>query len=674
MVNQVKASSAAVDNAALRAIEAQNRAAERAAAKQKAAEQKAAAKPEISTQAVESLKELDARAFMQRQQIGAALYDRSLTFEEGARVMKRQEAISAYAAKIQAKEGGPTEKDLVRLDRKLDRADAQILRLTTNAKGADLNSVKDIAGEDLNIVQENLMNRINAGIKDGSLTEAEAKGLLARQNDLNKLEEALRSSDGKFTAGEQKQMLDALRKETDLVNRLRHNSDGVNATYKSYSDGIDNRQSALEKQLAAGIKAGTLTEDEAVLVRAEFDKAAKFEEELRADGKVDWRDAVKMGSALNEVEIALYDLQRNTAGKQLADSFVDQKYVDLRQAGQLESLARGVSNNRLTNDETTTLLNAQQAIADQETAFAAGGLTRGEYLRLQTAMNSFSLLDQELQSNSARYTGLIPQKAIDVSGFAGTGNVISGSTISNGGSGAGSPASGGGNGGSGAGSPASGGGNGGSGAGTPVSGGGNGGSGAGTPVSGGGNGGSGAGSPASGGGNGGTGAGTPVSGGGNGGSGAGTPASGGDATPAPAPVPPVVETPAEPVTVASAPAVDAETAASENKPAAAVDQIPADPVVLTGKIDSISDRFAEFMSKAMESAREQAAQIREELQERREARLEEAKKDFDAKDKMANRSEDKPGERPAFVDERVRAYARPAAPVDPIKAVLSKVA
>ena len=615
MVNQVKASTVAVDNAALKAIEAQNKAAALKAANQKAAEEKAAAKPDTGAQAVASLKELDARAFMQRQQIGAALYDRSLTFDEGARVMKRQEAIAAYAAKIQAKEGGPTEKDLARLDRKLDRADAQIVRLTTNAKGADLNSVKDIAGEDLDIVQENLMNRIKAGIKDGSLTETEAKGLLARQDELNKVEETLRSSDGKFTAGEQKQMLDQLRKEADLVNRLRHNGDGVNATYQSYSDSIDNRQAALEKQLAAGIKAGTLTEEEAVTVRAEFDKAAKFEEQLRADGKVDWRDAVKMGSALNEVEIALYDLQRNTAGKQLADSFVDQKHVDLRQAGQLESLARGVSNNRLTNDETITLLNAQQDIADQETKLAAGGLTRGEYLRLQTAMNNFSLLDQELQANSARYTGLIPQKAIDVSGFAGTGNVIPGA----------------GNGGAGNGAPAAGSGNGGAGNGTPAVGGGN-------PAP----------APAV----------TPP-------------------TPSPAqPVAPVAEQTApvvaeiKPAVAEAKPDAEAPKVTDEDKGAAGIGGDANGSFRPSGKYEAVSDRFAEFMTKAMEAAREKAAEIREELQERRDARSEEMSRSTEEKLKSA----DKPGERFGHSDIRVTAYGRPSEPAAVVKAVLSKVA
>lgn len=414
MITQIKSAPAALDMAQARLDTKKDQ--------QPAAELKQAAKPETveTKRAVPSLAELNARAFMQRQQIGAALYDRSLTFDEGARVMKRQEAVAAYAAKIQAKDGGPTEKDLARLELRLERAEAQIGRLTTNRKGVDLNSVQGISGADLDIVQENLMNRINAGIKDGSLTADEAKGLLARQDELNKLETAFRDSDGKLTGGEQKQVLDLLRKEADMINSLRRNGVGNNVSNTSYGDQIDRRQAALEKQLQAGIEAGTLTTIEADDVRSAFDKAAAYEAELRADGKVDWRDAVKMGSALNDAEIVLYDLQRNDAGKKLADSFVDQKQVDLRQAQQLESLARGVTNRSLTNDETTTLLKSQQSIADLETKLAEGGITRGEFLRLQTAMNDFALKNQELQSNRERYTGLVPPTVPTLPSIAGS--------------------------------------------------------------------------------------------------------------------------------------------------------------------------------------------------------------------------------------------------------------
>ncbi|MGL5446071.1 MAG: hypothetical protein ACRDBL_02040 [Rhabdaerophilum sp.] len=403
MVSQVKSAPVALEMAQARLDMRKD---------QPAVEMKQAAKPEKveTARAVPSVSELNARAFLQRQQIGAALYDRSMTFGEGIRALKRQDAIASYAAQAEAS-GGLDAKEIATLERKLDRADKQITKLTNNGRGADLDSLAAIDGKELDTVQENLMNRINAGIKDGSLTQDEAKGLLARQDELNKVEAKLRESDGKLTGGEQKQMLDQLRKEADQLNRLRHNNNGVNLTYKSYSDQIDARQASLEKQIATGVKQGSLTEKEAEVVRAAFDKAAGFEEELRADGRVDWRDAVKMSTALNDVEISLYELQRNKQGVQLKEAYVDVKHVDLRQAQQLESLSRGISNRALTDDEGVELLESQRDIQQLENRLVKSGegLDRAEFLKLQSAMNDFSLRNQELQSNRERYTGLFPQ-------------------------------------------------------------------------------------------------------------------------------------------------------------------------------------------------------------------------------------------------------------------------
>lgn len=368
-------------------------------------------KTEMGKKAVPTTAQLNAKAFMQRQQIGAALYDRSLTLGEGLRAMTRQNAIATYAASIQTQPGGPSEKDLQKLDRKLDRAEVQITKLSNNARGADLDSLEAVDGRDLDIVQENLAKRIEAGLKDGSLTKDEGDLLLKRQQELNDVEVKFRDSDGKLTAGEQKQLLDQLRKTAAEINKARNNSVGVNVTEKSYSDGIDARQASLDKQLAAGIKSGALTEKEAEAVKAEFAKANKIEEELRADGRVDWKDSVKMSTALNDAEIALYDLQRNKQGVQLKDSYVDVKHADMREAQQLESLANGISNKALTDSESIELLESQKNIQSKEDSFvkSGGGLDRGEYLRLQSAMNDFSLRNSELQRNKDRWTGVISE-------------------------------------------------------------------------------------------------------------------------------------------------------------------------------------------------------------------------------------------------------------------------
>ena len=385
-----------------------------------AAAQNNAAKPEttVSPKAATSVAAINALAYQERREIAAALYDRSFTLGEGVKALTRQQNIQTYAEKAQAKEGGVTQADLAKIANKLEKAETQIQKITVNKQGADLDSNAAIDGKELDTVQDDLAARIKQGIKDGTLTEKEAEVLTKCQQEIADQETKLRESDGKLTAGEQKVLLDQLRKTADEINRARTNDVGVNLTYLNYQKSVDERQAALEKQLQAGIKAGTLTEDEVKDIRAEFDKSYKLEEEMQGDGKIVWREAVQMSSALNEVEIKLYDLQRNDAGKKLKDSFVDVKYVDQREAQQLEGIARGLDNKSLTNNEAISLLKDQQDIQAHEDKLAEGGLTRGEYLRLQTEMNDFSLKHADLASNADRWNGILKPQAEVAAGKA----------------------------------------------------------------------------------------------------------------------------------------------------------------------------------------------------------------------------------------------------------------
>jgi hypothetical protein len=413
MVQNVNAASAG--NAAQLAKAAQQaiKAAEKAAKAQARVEEKAARQAERAARqtarnTAPSVDELNQIASVQRAEIAAGLYDRSLTLGEGARTLKRQDAIQAYAASIAAQEGGPSAADLRKLGRKLERAQTQIEKLQNNDRGANLSSIEAIDGRDLDIVQENLNNRINAGLRDGSLTKDEADTLLKRQQEIAAVEVKLRESGGKLTAGEQKVLLDDLRKTADAINAARRNGEGVNVATLSYAEQIDRRQAALEKQLEQGIKLGSLTAEEADQVRAAFDVANQVEAGALANGRVDWRENVLVSNALNDAEIALYDLQRNDAGVKLADSFVDVKYIDMRQAQQLESITRGIDNGRVTNVEGETLLRSQQAIQQLENKLVNNDLTRGEYFRLQTELNNFALENADLQGNRDRWTGIFP--------------------------------------------------------------------------------------------------------------------------------------------------------------------------------------------------------------------------------------------------------------------------
>ena len=394
------AAAVAVANAQAAASKSQNQNAAAVAA--------AAPAKTVTKKAVPALSELNAQSYLQRQQIGAALYDRSFTLGEGARMLKRQDAIQAYAEQIQMQDGGPTAAQLRKLGRMMDNAEKRIVALSNNDKGANLSSIAGIDGKELDTVQDNLAARIQAGLKDGSLTQEEATDLLARQQEINDVETTLRASDGKLTAGEQKQLLDELRKAADDINRARSNGTGISTGSYNYAGDVDKRQADLMKQLEQGVKTGSLTAAEAETVLAEFDKVNTLEATALANGNVNWREATSLSSAMNEAEIKLYDLQRNTDGVKLADVFVDVKYVDQREAQQLEGITRGIDNGSLTNDEGVVLLKDQQSIQSLEDKLVNGGLTRSEYLRLQTEMNDFSLMNADLASNKDRWTGIVP--------------------------------------------------------------------------------------------------------------------------------------------------------------------------------------------------------------------------------------------------------------------------
>ncbi|WP_284178327.1 hypothetical protein [Rhabdaerophilum sp. SD176] len=400
MIQNISSNAAVNPAAALAASGQQNNAGGNAAAKQEKT---------VTKKAVPALSELDAKAWMLRQQVGAALYDRSFTLREGERALKRMEAIEAYANEIFAKEGGPTDRDLRRLANKLNNADKLLDRLSTNDRGINLSSLEGIDGRDIDVVQANLADRIRHGLKDGSLTEDEAKVLVAQQDQLAELETKFRESDGKLTAGEMKQVMDQLRKSADALNQARNNGVGVNLGTYSYADAVNDRQAQLDKMLADGLKAGSLTETEAETVRNQF--AVVNEEEAAAlkNGKVDWREWVNLSTSMNDAEILIYDLQRNDDGKRLADSYVDVVHVDKRQAQQLEGLTRGIDNGALTNEEAISLLDLQQDIQRSENKLVRDGLTRSEFLRLQNEMNDYSLVAADLQSNSDRYDGVTPR-------------------------------------------------------------------------------------------------------------------------------------------------------------------------------------------------------------------------------------------------------------------------
>jgi hypothetical protein len=248
--------------------------------------------------------QVNAAALVQRQRIAEALFDRSLTFDEGVDAFRTQSAIAAYAKALGPATTEP--ENLAAIAARTASAEDELASLRTNAAGADLDSDAGIDGGDLDKVQDDLARRIAGGLKDGSLTAQEGAILLRRQQAIADREAASRGSDGKLIAGEQKALLDDLRKSADEIGRLRRNDLGINIAQRDFSAAIDTRQAGLEKRFAAALKRGTLTESEATAFREQLDAAQAFKETLAADGKIDSRDRLKLTKTLNDADLALY--------------------------------------------------------------------------------------------------------------------------------------------------------------------------------------------------------------------------------------------------------------------------------------------------------------------------------------------------------------------------------
>lgn len=135
------------------------------------------------------------------------------------------------------------------------------------------------AWQSINQRQANLDARIDAGVRSGDLTRAEAARLRGEFNDLARLEMRYRSSYG---------LSDAERR--DLDNRFDRLSQQIRFERNDRQDRRDNwqpinqRQRALDARIDRGIRSGALNRNEAIRLRSEFNGIARLEAQYRRNG------------------------------------------------------------------------------------------------------------------------------------------------------------------------------------------------------------------------------------------------------------------------------------------------------------------------------------------------------------------------------------------------------
>jgi hypothetical protein len=136
------------------------------------------------------------------------------------------------------------------------------------------------AWQSINQRQANLDQRIDVGVRNGSLTRNEAVRLRAEFRDLSRLEARYRSSYGLSQA----ERRDLDRRFDALSARIRYERNDRQDRGNGWTP-INQRQRMLDARIDAGVRDGSLSRREAVRLRGEFNQLALRETNYRAGGR-----------------------------------------------------------------------------------------------------------------------------------------------------------------------------------------------------------------------------------------------------------------------------------------------------------------------------------------------------------------------------------------------------
>jgi hypothetical protein len=140
--------------------------------------------------------------------------------------------------------------------------------------------------QSINQRQANLDERIDAGVRDGSLTRVEAMRLRGEFNDLSRLEASYRYSGGGLSLSER---MDLDRRFNALSSQIRYqrSDDQHRGGYGRGDNGwqpINARQRELDLRIDQGLRNGSLSRVEAARLRMQFDTIARLEASYRRGG------------------------------------------------------------------------------------------------------------------------------------------------------------------------------------------------------------------------------------------------------------------------------------------------------------------------------------------------------------------------------------------------------
>lgn len=137
--------------------------------------------------------------------------------------------------------------------------------------------------QSINARQANLDQRIDMGVRNGSLTRAEAGRLRAEFNDLARLEARYRSSNGLSMSERRDLDMRFDRLSAQIRYERNDRQDRYDRDDRNWQP-INQRQRQLDNRIDRGIRSGALDRREAFALRAEFRQIADLEARYRRGG------------------------------------------------------------------------------------------------------------------------------------------------------------------------------------------------------------------------------------------------------------------------------------------------------------------------------------------------------------------------------------------------------
>jgi hypothetical protein len=148
------------------------------------------------------------------------------------------------------------------------------------------------------------LQRIYAGIVNGSLTGAEAKTLLAAEKHIARLERIARS-DGKFTAAERAKLRDDLKHLSGAIYRQKHDDERGNPKPHA-TPGVTDRQRNQAGRIHQGVVSGELTKGEAHRLIRGQKHIREMKQDMRSDGKITGKERAILHRTQNRQSRRIY--------------------------------------------------------------------------------------------------------------------------------------------------------------------------------------------------------------------------------------------------------------------------------------------------------------------------------------------------------------------------------